>query len=94
MTWAMPSGVGKTMMKIAVAGVLTAAPMAAVGVTAYAAPGTPTPPAVLPAPPPADPPSTEAPPPPPAPAPRWEYYNPDQWVFTGDAGAGGGGGGG
>ncbi|BBX46010.1 hypothetical protein GCM10009641_62600 [Mycobacterium cookii] len=68
------------------AGVLIAAPMAAVSIPAYATPvGTPTPQAVRPAPLPADPP--QPPPPPPAQPSNGEYYNPndseDWWPYAG-----------
>jgi hypothetical protein len=93
-----PSGVGRVATKLAVAGVLFAAPVAAFGAPAFAATGFGgTPPAVLPAPPPADPP----PPPPAPPAPpqqnapaQQNYENPNDWYNTGADGGGGGGGGG
>jgi hypothetical protein len=99
MTWTIPSGVGDTIGKIAVAGVLVALPATAVCGPAYAAPGFGGTPSVLPAPPPADPP---APPPPPAPAQHsaGEYYNANDandwnnWYNAGADGGGGGGGGG
>ncbi len=79
--------------KIAAAGVLTAMPIAAVAVPAYAAVNHGGAPIVLPAPLPADP-ATE---PAPAPAPaHGEYYNPNDtndWYNTGADGGGGGGGG-
>jgi hypothetical protein len=98
MNWTIPSGVGRVATKIAVAGVLFAAPVAAFGAPAFAATGFGGTPSVLPAPPPADPPP---PPPPPAPpqqnAPpqhNYEYYNPNDWYNGGADGGGGGGGGG
>ena len=99
MTWTIPSGVGGTISKIAVAGVLIALPAAALSGPAYAAPGPGGTPSVLPAPLPADPP-TDAPQPPPAPAPQHsagEYYNTNDandWWYNGSADGGGGGGGG
>ncbi len=92
----MPSVVGSTVSKVAVAGVLIAIPAAALSVPAYATPGfggTPNTPAVLPAPPPADPP-TDAPPPPAPPQQNYEYYNPNDWYNYGGGDGGGGGGGG
>ena len=99
MTWTIPSGVGGTIGKIAVAGMLVALPATAVCGPAYAAPGFGGTPSVLPAPPPADPP---APPPPPAPGQHsaGEYYNVNDandwnnWYNAGADGGGGGGGGG
>jgi hypothetical protein len=89
MTW--------TIAKIAAAGVLTAIPIAAVGIPVCAAANSGGAPIVLPAPPPADPPPAPAP----APAPpghNYEYYNPndynDWWYNQGADGGGGGGGGG
>ena len=89
MTWTTSSGVRSNIRKIAVAGLLFAAPTAAVGVPAAATPGgITTPPVVVPAPLPADPPEP-APPPPPPPGQqtRGEYYNPndqdDWWVYSG-----------
>ena len=86
----------KTIAKIAVTGVLFAAPTAAFGPAAFAATGFGDTPSVLPAPPPADPPPAPAPPAPPQH--NYEYYNPndynDQWYNTGADGGGGGGGGG
>ena len=83
--------------KIAVAGVLIALPIAAVGVPAYgyAAPGIPNAPAVLPAPLPADPPTIAPPPPAPPPPPVGREYNAteDWWSYGSDASGGGGGGG-
>jgi hypothetical protein len=95
MTRAMPSGVGRTITKIAVAGVLVGIPIAAVSIPAYAAPADT--PSVLPAPLPADPPTNApqppAPPPPPAP-PQRSAYTDDWWGWgQGDPGGGGGGGG-
>ncbi|MGB9250449.1 MAG: hypothetical protein WCC28_11925 [Mycobacterium sp.] len=95
MTWTIPSGAGRVATKIAVAGVLFAAPVAAFGAPAFAATGFGGTPSVLPAPPPADPP----PPAPPAPPHHnYEYYNPndanDWWYNMGSDGGGGGGGGG
>jgi hypothetical protein len=74
--------------KIVVAGLLFAAPAAAVGVPASAAPGdTSNPPIVVPAPVPADPPQPAPPPPPPGQQTQGEYYNPsdqdDWWVYAG-----------
>jgi hypothetical protein len=96
MNWTIPSSVGRVATKIAVAGVLFAAPVAAFGAPAFAATGFGGTPSVLPAPPPADPPP---PPPPPAPpqqnAPAQQNYeNPNDWYNTGADGGGGGGGGG
>lgn len=96
MTWTIPLGVGSTITKIAVAGVLIAMPAAALSVPAVAAPGSSGTPSVLPAPPPADPP-TDAPPPPAPPQQNYEYYNPNDandWWYNGSADGGGGGGGG
>jgi hypothetical protein len=96
MTWTIPPGVGSTITKIAVAGVLIAMPAAALSVPAFAAPGSSGTPSVLPAPPPADPP-TDAPPPPAPPQQNYEYYNPNDandWWYNGSADGGGGGGGG
>jgi hypothetical protein len=91
MSYTVPSGVRSAIIKIAVAAIFAALPIAAVSIPGYAAANTP---AVLPAPPPADPP-TDAPPPPAPPQQNYEYYNPNDWVYSGgDAGAGGGGGGG
>jgi hypothetical protein len=88
MTW--------TIAKIAVAGVLTAIPIAAVGIPVCAAETSGGAAMVLPAPLPADP-QTE-PPAPPAPAQHGgEYYNPqdyNDWYNAGADGGGGGGGGG
>jgi hypothetical protein len=92
MTRAMPSSVGRTITKIAVAGVLVGIPTAAVSIPAYAAPADT--PSVLPAPLPADPPTTAPqppPPPPPPPAPSRSSYTDDWWGY-GDPGGGGGGG--
>ena len=90
MSWTMSSGVGSSIGKIAVAGVLLAISTAAVSVPAYAAPGfggTPNPPAFVPAPPPADPPTNAPQPPPPAQQSNGEYYNPndpnDWWPYAG-----------
>ena len=87
MTW--------TFAKFAAAGVLTAIPIAAVGIPAYASEISGGTPIVLPAPLPADPPQ---PPPPAPPAHHGEYYNPndtnDWWYNMGSDGGGGGGGGG
>jgi hypothetical protein len=94
MTWTRSSGVRSSITKIAVAGVLTGIPAAAVSIPAYAAPaGTPT---VLPAPLPAEPP-TDAPAPPPLPLPAPVQSNSgsaeDYWgYYTGNEGAGGAGG--
>ncbi|HEY2088429.1 MAG TPA: hypothetical protein VGH54_20720 [Mycobacterium sp.] len=95
MNWTIPSGAGRVATKIAVAGVLFAAPVAAFGAPAFAATGFGGTPSVLSAPPPADPP----PPAPPAPPQHnYEYYNPndanDWWYNMGSDGGGGGGGGG
>jgi hypothetical protein len=88
----------RTMTKIAVAGVLFAAPVAAFGAPAFAATGFGDTPIVLPAPPPADPPPAPAPPAPPQqnapPQHNYEYYNPNDWYNMGSDGGGGGGGGG
>ncbi|HXO83489.1 MAG TPA: hypothetical protein VN856_26805 [Mycobacterium sp.] len=88
MTW--------TIAKIAAAGVLTAIPIAAVGMPVCAAANSGGAPIVLPAPPPADPPP--APEPPAQPGHNYEYYNPndynDWWYNQGSDGGGGGGGGG
>lgn len=85
MTW--------TFAKFAAMGVLTAIPIAAVGIPAYASEISGGPPIVLPAPLPADP-QTEPPAPP---ASHGEYYSPndynDWWYNTGADGGGGGGGG-
>jgi hypothetical protein len=86
MTW--------TFAKIAAAGVLTAIPIAAVDIPAYASEISGGAPIVLPAPMPADP-----PPPPPPPGHHGEYYNPNDyddynWYNAGADGGGGGGGGG
>ena len=97
MTWTIPSGVGGTIGKIAVAGVLVALPATAVCGPAYAAPGFGGTPSVLPAPPPADPPPNPPPPPAPAQHSAGEYYNvndADDWNNWYNAGADGGGGGG
>jgi len=79
--------------KLAAAGVLTAIPIAAVGIPAYASEIPGGAPIVLPAPLPADP-QTEPPAPP---ARHGEYYNPndtnDWWYNMGSDGGGGGGGG-
>lgn len=87
MTW--------TFAKFAAAGVLTAIPIAAVAIPAYASEISAGAPIVLPAPLPADPPQ---PPPPAPPAHHGEYYNPndtnDWWYNMGSDGGGGGGGGG
>lgn len=88
MTW--------TIAKIAAAGVLTAVPIAALGIPVCAAANSGgAAPIVLPAPPPADPPPA---PEPPAPSHNYEYYNPndynDWWYNQGADGGGGGGGGG
>lgn len=96
MNWTIPSDVGRAATKIAVAGVLFAAPVAAFGApAAFAATGFGDTPSVLPAPPPADPPP---PPAPPGPQHNYEYYNPndanDWWYNMGSDGGGGGGGGG
>jgi hypothetical protein len=86
-TWTMSSGVRSKIRKIAVAGLLFAAPAAVVGGPASAAlAATPNPPVVVPAPLPADPPQP-APPPPPAQQSQGEYYTPndqdDWWVYAG-----------
>lgn len=86
MTW--------TFAKFAAAGVLTAIPIAAVGIPAYASEIPGGAPIVLPAPMPADP-----PPPPAPPGHHGEYYNPNDyddynWYNAGADGGGGGGGGG
>jgi hypothetical protein len=93
MNWTIPSGVGRVLTKLAVAGALIAAPAAALGGTAFAAPDLGGAPSVLPAPPPADPP-TDAPPPPAPPQQNYEYYNPNDAYDWWSYGAGGGGGGG
>ena len=84
MNWTIPSGAGRVATKLAVAGVLFAAPVAAFGAPAFAATGFGDTPSVLPAPP--------APP-----QHNYEYYNPndynDWWYNTGADGGGGGGGG-
>jgi hypothetical protein len=85
MNWTTPSGMGRVVTKVALAGVLFAAPVAAFGAPAFAATGFGDTPSVLPAPPPADPPP-EPPAPAPAPQQNYEYYNPQ------DANDGGGGG--
>jgi hypothetical protein len=85
-----------TFAKIAMAGVLTAIPIAAVSLPGYAVAKTAGAAIVLPAPPPADPPTDPPAPPAPAPASHGEYYNPndyDDWWYYGGAGGGGGGGG-
>jgi hypothetical protein len=97
MNWTIPSGAGRVATKIAVAGVLFAAPVAAFGAPAFAATGFGGTPSVLPAPPPADPPQPPAPPPAPPQqnAPSQQIYeNPNDWYNTGADGGGGGGGGG
>ncbi|OBK36232.1 hypothetical protein A5658_06300 [Mycobacterium sp. 1245111.1] len=86
MTW--------TFAKFAAAGVLTAIPIAAVGIPAYASEISGGASIVLPAPIPADP-----PPPPAPPGHHGEYYNPNDyddynWYNAGADGGGGGGGGG
>ena len=87
MTW--------TFAKFAAAGVLTAIPIAAVGIPAYASETSGGAPIVLPAPLPAEPPQPPAPPAPPGH--HGEYYNPndynDWWYNMGSDGGGGGGGG-
>ena len=92
MTWTIPSGVGSTITKIAVAGVLVALPAAALSGPAYAAPASGGTPSVLPAPLPADPPTdAPQPPPAPAPAPAGEYYNTNDandWWYNHSAGGG------
>jgi hypothetical protein len=95
MNWTVPSGAGRVVTKIAVAGILFATPVAAFGAPALAAAGFGGTPSVLPAPPPADPPPAPAPPAPPQQ--NYEYYNPDDsndWYNSGADGGGGGGGGG
>jgi len=88
MTW--------TIAKIAAAAVLTAMPIAAVGIPACAAENSGGAPIVLPAPLPAEPQTAEPAPP----EPHGEYYNPDDsndwenWYNLGADGGGGGGGGG
>jgi hypothetical protein len=98
MNWTIPSGAGRVVTKVAVAGVLFAAPVAAFGAPAFAAVGFGGTPSVLPAPPPADPPPAPAPPAPAPQQPAGEYYNPndynDSWYNGGADGGGGGGGGG
>ena len=98
MNWTIPSGAGRVVTKIAVAGVLFAAPVAAFGAPAFASAGFGGTPSVLPAPPPADPPPAPAPPEPPQqnapPQQNYEYYNPNDWYNYGADGGGGGGGGG
>jgi hypothetical protein len=86
-TWTTSSDVRSKIRKIAVAGLLFAAPVGALGGPASAAfAATPTPPVVVPAPLPADPPQP-APPPPPAQQSQGEYYTPndqdDWWVYAG-----------
>ena len=93
MNWTIPSGMGRVVTKVAVTGVLFAAPVAAFGAPAFAATGFGDTPSVLPAPPPADPPP-EPPAPAPAPQQNYEYYNPNDWYNMGSDGGGGGGGGG
>ena len=97
MNWTMPSAVGRVVTKIAVTGVLFAAPVAAFGAPAFAATGFGGTPSVLPAPLPADP-QTAEPAPPAPPQQNYEYYNPndynDYWYNAGADGGGGGGGGG
>ncbi len=86
MTW--------TIAKIAVAGALTAIPLAAVGIPVCGAETSGGTPIVLPVPLPADP---QIEPEPPAPSHHGEYYNPDDyndWYNSYNAGADGGGGGG
>lgn len=83
-----------TVAKIAVAGVLTALPIAAVGLPACAIANSGGAPVVLPAPLPADP-QTDPPAPVPAPASQGEYYNPNDyndWWYNHSADGGGGGG--
>jgi hypothetical protein len=97
MNWTIPSGMGRVVTKVAVAGVLFAAPVAAFGAPAFAATGFGDKPSVLPAPPPADPPPEPPAPAPPAPQQNYEYYNPsdyNDWYNSGADGGGGGGGGG
>lgn len=74
-----------TVAKIAVAGALTALPVAAVSVPAVAVASSGSVTVVLPADPPVDP----------TPVPHGEYYNPNDandWWSVGDTGGGGGGG--
>jgi hypothetical protein len=95
MNWTIPSGAGRVVTKIAVVGVLFAAPFAAFGAPAFAAAAFGGTPSVLPTPPPADPPPAPAPPAPPQQ--NYEYYNPsdaNDWYNSGADGGGGGGGGG
>ena len=95
MNWTIPSGMGRVVTKVAVTGVLLAAPVATFGAPAFAATGFGDTPSVLPAPPPADPPP-EPPAPAPAPQQNYEYYNPqdpNDWYNYGADGGGGGGGG-
>jgi hypothetical protein len=97
MNWTIPPSVRRTVTKVAVAGALIAAPAAALGGTAFAAPDFGGAPSVLPAPPPADPPPAPAPPAPAPPQQNYEYYNPNDandWYNAGADGGGGGGGGG
>jgi hypothetical protein len=97
MNWTVPSGAGRVVTKIAVAGILFAAPVAAFGAPAFAAADLGGTPSVLTAPPPADPPPAPAPPAPAPPQQNYEYYNPDDsndWYNSGADGGGGGGGGG
>ena len=91
-----PSGAGRVATKIAVAGVLFAAPVAAFGAPAFAATGFGGTPSVLPAPLPAEP-QTAEPAPPAPPHQNYEYYNPEdpndsEWYNLGADGGGGGGG--
>ena len=88
MTW--------TFAKLAAAGVLTAIPIAAAGIPAYASEISGGAPIVLPAPLPADP-QTEPPAPPAPPGHHGEYYSTNDyndWYNAGADGGGGGGGGG
>jgi hypothetical protein len=97
MYWTIPSGMGRVVTKVAVTGVLLAAPVATFGAPAFAATGFGDTPSVLRAPPPADPPPEPPAPAPPAPQQNYEYYNPqdpNDWYNYGADGGGGGGGGG
>ena len=96
MTWTPSSGIRSRITKIALAGVLIGAPLAAVSVPAFAAPDLGGASTVLHTPLPADPPTNEPAPPPPPPAPVQSNSANDYWYnwYNGSADGGGGGGGG
>jgi hypothetical protein len=93
MTRARSTAACRSLAKIAVAGVVSGIPLAAVSVPAYAVPGFGGAANVLPAPVPADPP-TIAPPPPTPPPPTHAHHaeTEDWWGYGMDSGGGGGGG--